>query len=440
MEFFKEYTKLNQLAFVPYNLSEKYINLTGKDIRKDQIVDILSTAYNKLVVDEKLEKVNYWNRTRKITDYELAEKIFIETEIPCVNEGGNLVLLLTKNKNPDKEPWVVSRLLTEKEYKTDIYVDLGDVAKDMLYKFAYWPSYSTDLVRLKSLALAEDWTLKNKRNLAKDNLYILDNYITYTFSKAWTDHLVLLSDNKKYSAFNTGLVTKNYTYIYCVFERNTANNTKWRFLDFCVPGMGGTGRILTNNFSKLPDTITYFNSIEDVSYVLKKGVDPSKQLPELQPEHYFIDHTERLPLHYLKDSCRKNKELLELLDLIEITEDEDELKDLWDFVKTLIQEDPAVYDDMFATFSFAVKKAIMRVSWNYRTAIPVYFPSRNTMSILLPLSFSISGEADVALVVERNISTKHYVAPTILDLTTAYSNARLVCKPESEWLNIDSLK
>lgn len=26
-------------------------------------------------------------------------------------------------------------------------------------------------------------------------------------------------------------------------------------------------------------------------------------------------------------------------------------------------------------------------------------------------------------------------APTILPLTIAYSNARLVCKPESDWLN-----
>ena len=77
----------------------------------------------------------------------------------------------------------------------------------------------------------------------------------------------------------------------------------------------------------------------------------------------------------------------------------------------------------------------MRASWNYRTAIPVYFPSYNKMSILLPLSFKADADAEVALVVERNPVSKKYIAPTILDLPTAYSNARLVCKPESDWLN-----
>lgn len=77
----------------------------------------------------------------------------------------------------------------------------------------------------------------------------------------------------------------------------------------------------------------------------------------------------------------------------------------------------------------------MRVSWNYRTAIPVYFPSYDKMSILLPLSFGTNSEAEVALVVERNATSQKYTAPTILSLPTAYANARLVCKPESDWLN-----
>jgi hypothetical protein len=57
------------------------------------------------------------------------------------------------------------------------------------------------------------------------------------------------------------------------------------------------------------------------------------------------------------------------------------------------------------------------------------------MSILLPLAFGINSEAEVALVVERNPVSKKYTAPTILSLPTAYANARLVCKPESDWLN-----
>ena len=97
--------------------------------------------------------------------------------------------------------------------------------------------------------------------------------------------------------------------------------------------------------------------------------------------------------------------------------------------------DPDVYDDLESAFRSAVRKTVMRVSWNYRTAIPVYFPSYNKMSILLPLAFNTKRIAEVALVVEYNSTSKKYTAPTILTLPVAYSNARLVCKPESDWLN-----
>ena len=55
--------------------------------------------------------------------------------------------------------------------------------------------------------------------------------------------------------------------------------------------------------------------------------------------------------------------------------------------------------------------------------------------VVLPLSFGTNSEAEVALVVERNAVSKKYTAPTILSLPIAYANARLVCKPESDWLN-----
>lgn len=100
-----------------------------------------------------------------------------------------------------------------------------------------------------------------------------------------------------------------------------------------------------------------------------------------------------------------------------------------------MSSDPDVYDDLEASFRNAVRKAVMRVSWNYRTAVPIYFPSQNKMSILLPLAFGATADAEIALVVERNPISKRYTAPTILTLPTAYANARLVCKPESDWLN-----
>ena len=122
-----------------------------------------------------------------------------------------------------------------------------------------------------------------------------------------------------------------------------------------------------------------------------------------------------------------------LNELPELTEKEK--KEYWHKIGDEITSDPDVYDDLESAFRSAVRKTVMRVSWNYRTAIPVYFPSYNKMSILLPLAFNTKKIAEVALVVEYNSTSKKYTAPTILTLPVAYSNARLVCKPESDWLN-----
>ena len=72
--------------------------------------------------------------------------------------------------------------------------------------------------------------------------------------------------------------------------------------------------------------------------------------------------------------------------------------------------------------------------WNYKTAIPVYFPSSEEISLLLPLSLVNEEKIDVALVLEATQSGA-YIAHTILTLKMAYNNARLIAKPDSSWLN-----
>jgi len=195
------------------------------------------------------------------------------------------VLIFVPNRNPDRQPWELQNAITENEFNSVIYVEIGNLPSKMLFNYAYWPSFLADL-------------------------------------------------------------------------------------------------------------------------------------------HYF-----------LVDGCRKSPKLLDLLNIDISKFHSDQKKEYWKKVSNVISSDSDVYDDLESSFRSAVRKAIMRVSWNYRTAIPVYFPSHNKMSVLLPLSFSTKTEAEAALVVEYNDVSKKYTAPTILPLTIAYSNARLVCKPESDWLN-----
>ena len=55
------------------------------------------------------------------------------------------------------------------------------------------------------------------------------------------------------------------------------------------------------------------------------------------------------------------------------------------------------------------------------------------MSLLLPLALINDEVVDIALVVTKNPSGS-YLGRTILPLDWAYMNARLVCRPDSDWL------
>ena len=338
-----------------------------------------------------------------------------------------------KNQRADQQPWEIQTVLSENDYNNVAYIDLGNKPKDMLYNFAYWPTFSSDLKVLKNdLALKENWSFDKAPT--DDSFPILKNYITYTFAKLWQDKGVFTSSTGQYAVFNTGLVNRNYQYIYALFEKNIGDKP-WKFLQFCIPGIRYGGRLLAENFAILPKPAHYFNEISDVVYIISKDRTPDEQLPDLQPDHYFVDHPERLPMHFLQDACRKSKDIVDLLrqDISQMTSDERSAH--WKTIGEAISDNEDVYSDLESAFRNAVRKAVMRVSWNYRTAIPVYFPTNRKMSILLPLTFSNETDAEIALVVEKNPISSRYIAPTILNLSMAYSNARLVCKPESDWLN-----
>ena len=369
-----------------------------------------------------------------VANIEGADRIYIITQIKSAMDAGRIVLSFVPNqRRPDLQPWEMQKAIVESDYSSEYYLDLGDKPKDMLWRFAFWNTITEDLKVLKNqIALQENWSFIE--NPSDDEFSILTNYIKYTFSKLWLEKQFFVGIDGRYSVMNTGLVNKNYQYIYILFEKNVGIKP-WKFSMFCIPGVKQGGRILADNFKVLPKPAHYFKDISDISYIIEYDKSLDEQLPDLQPDHYFIDHPERLPLPFLLDGCRKNQDIVNMLNTnIDDLTHEEKIRH-WRTIGTMIEGDSAVYDDLETAFRAAVRKAIMRVSWNYRTAIPVYFPTDNAMSILLPLSFGSDTIAEVALVVERNSVSQRYTAPTILSLTMAYSNARLVCKPESDWLN-----
>jgi hypothetical protein len=78
----------------------------------------------------------------------------------------------------------------------------------------------------------------------------------------------------------------------------------------------------------------------------------------------------------------------------------------------------------------AIDHSVKRVERNYKTAVPQYYQGH--MQLLLPLCMTSQTKADLALAVYREGNV--YLAATCLTLDMAYNNARLIARPDTEWL------
>ena len=82
----------------------------------------------------------------------------------------------------------------------------------------------------------------------------------------------------------------------------------------------------------------------------------------------------------------------------------------------------------------AIENLIPKIRRNYKTAIPVYYIGEARMQLLLP--FHSSNGTDIScFLVQRDDANRCYSIMTILDMDQAYFNARLITRPDKEWLN-----
>jgi hypothetical protein len=280
--------------------------------------------------------------------------------------------------------------------------------------------YSSALELLAETALPERWHFGDSPN-PKNPYPILDNYLTYTFYKLRTDGLVL--ERGDWATFNTGLVDKLFDAIFALFRKNERGEQPWKFFDFCIPGKRDSGRRLTSVFDPLPEPPKYFDSSFEMI------LDTSRDI-HADYEHIIFDgvRRDRFPYAFLEHYVPKNFHWQRYTDL--------EFGERNDFLERLAE---TIADDVQCTRSIkrrledAKFLAEKRTRWNFKTAIPQYYPRFNTMSLLLPLAIVDDEVVDIALVVTKNPSGS-YQGRTVLPLDWAYQNARLVCRPDSDWL------
>ena len=176
---------------------------------------------------------------------------------------------------------------------------------------------------------------------------------------------------KDYALFNTGLFTKYYDSIYAYHSRKEV-----QFLTGYE--LGGIG------IAERPERANYFEN----------------------PELLLFDWHYKIDVHYPH-----------------ILEDKENQK--------RIPKEVLESKNIINNFDGAINKMKKRVSANYKLAIPQYFEGK--IQLLLPLCLANDDIPDMALVVTKigNVYRGH----TCLTLDMAYNNARLIARPEINWLS-----
>lgn len=308
----------------------------------------------------------------------------------------------------------------------------------------YWARIPNPKIKeLAEKALAEKWYYGAANAADAENYPILKNYLAYTFKRLVFEDKILYGDvadaghaGEEYAAFNTGLVDQKYEYIYALFKKNTMSpQPYWYLLDFVVAGEQ-SGKTLARLFYPLPKRADYFeNQFRNMVY------DTSTQLL-CDYTHIIVERIGRFPLRFLQENCPPNMLDIDGIKLEEVYPKhakDSERKRYFEQLGERIRNTPMVLNNLKNRLEAAIHLTLKRVEWNYKTAIPVYFPTRNLCSLLLPLCLSEEGQVDLALVVEP-LQSGAYQGQTVLPLDLAYNNSRLLTRPDSDWLRPDSIQ
>lgn len=250
-----------------------------------------------------------------------------------------------------------------------------------LFEFAYIGKTEQTLNALKNMGMPELWEYTRTAN--ERPLPILYSYLIHTFTRVQEQGKIAFSDD--YSCFNTGLVTPNQQEIFMVF-RKYHDGSGWGFWSFSKESHHTLGR-----FQILPERAAYFADPADLMF------------------------DTRLPLRVNIDHIIDDEE--------NFSRFPSELK-LW----------PT--HQLINTFNGAISHAITRSKRNYKTAVPQYYRNEffpnGQLQLLLPLCLRSHTEADLALAISKKDG--FYSGKTCLTLDMAINNARLIARPDEEWL------
>lgn len=255
--------------------------------------------------------------------------------------------------------------------------------KTPLFAFAYCGSqerFQEHLKDLAELAEPEPWCYETRKD---EPYHILKFYIFETFSRCQKENKILYSNDGSKCTFNTGLLTKNNQDILCIFKKNSNFVNGWSLYKF-VPKESIE---YMSNFDKVAELPKYWSNYDELYF------NPDLEI-RLNIDHILDDNWERI-------STAFNNVLSKAI------------------VSQLLLG--------------ALEEAKIKIKRNMRLVVPQYY--RDKIMFLIPIVFNLddSKKVTLAIAVEK-MNDYQYRANTIFTLDMAYSKARQLMRPESNWL------
>ena len=349
----------------------------------------------------------------------------VRPEVVCKSGQEVNFEISASGKHPESSKAVNVRYRPNHDY-SNFAIGTSTVPTRYFEKWAFCRDGDVD--KLQALALDEDWSRGNSK---ETKFPILNNYLRMTFYKLYVDEMVM--EGEKHAVFNTGLVDNIYRPIFALFRVNhqlsegAKARQPWMLQGFCVSSEGPMGKIVADNFNPRPAPANYFTRVEEVIFDVDIPVDTDNF------EHVVMDciRKDRFPIEFLRRNCPSGF-AQDRFEKFEKGDKRDRAKVLEDYCR-ILDEDAAVKYAIKSRVDDAVSLAIQRCRWNYKTAIPVYNARENSVSLLLPIALVENDKVDLALVVRRT-PAGGYRAMTMYLLSWAYDYARLICRPDSDWL------
>lgn len=282
--------------------------------------------------------------------------------------------------------------------------------------------FITDLEKI--LLPGEVWKYaKAAENLSrpKTTFQILESYLGAVSSVLVRECLnphslnygkIKFSTGNTYAAFNSGLLSNKVTDVFIVGEVYPQGwNGSGTFL-ISNPRVlkGGRTELKTYSFSSdvlSTDMVSFFRDLSHIVYDATIPID--------------VDDLDKLE-HCIDDGIARNRF-------------PNYYKEQWE---------NGYRDDVIDKFKQAIARAEKIARRNYKYVVPQYRSKDACIQFLMPIYFSsnYTSAPDFALVLSKDTidDSPFYRPETVLELSWAYNNARVLCKPDNTWLRPEEIE